>query len=583
MTMPKLTIIVPIYNSEKYLDKCLTSIKNQTLTDWECILIDDGSKDKSFSICEHYELLDSRFKAIHKYNSGVADTRNLGIYLAKGEWIGFVDSDDWIDPDRFQKAIDAGEANNIDYVECSFKLWKDGKQYSQWNYPAGLFSIEDNMQLSSPKYDMGHSANKVYKSYLIKDNNIKFARCNLCEDLLFNIQIYTHYGKLLVIDEALYNYRRDNNTSLSKKYLNGKERLLVINEYDRIVRMLSKTEKFKYIKENFGKFVDNCLLKHSDPESIDFILPYVDNTDPNWQKLYCNYKYKTEDISEVNGNFRFAGDEHGLFKYIFRGIEKNMPWISVVHLIVQSESQIPAWLDKSKVHIVYHDSYIPEEALPVFNSSVIEVCIPTIVGLAEKYLNSNDDIYPIAVLKPKMFFSNEPATSNLPKFKYDTNPLKEDYLETVWYKTFDNGIQLAKKVTGSTIPLCNDNEWVAPPHVFIGYRKSLCLEAFNAAKDIIYASFSTFRESKNLSEYYYFWYMVLTNNYVHDMYHHSYEPIARANPRRIAKIVTNESTANPAKPVRAICINDTADEPKDWSSIIAAFNTIYPNKCSFEL
>ena len=104
MFNPKISIIVPVYKVEKYLHRCLDSIVNQTFTDWECILIDDGSPDNSGIICDEYAQMDRRFKVIHQENKGVSAARNAGLDVAKGEWIGFVDSDDWIEKETYEVA-----------------------------------------------------------------------------------------------------------------------------------------------------------------------------------------------------------------------------------------------------------------------------------------------------------------------------------------------------------------------------------------------------------------------------------------------------------------------------------------------
>lgn len=98
--MPKISIIVPVYNVEKYLRKCIDSILNQTFKDFELILIDDGSTDESGKICDEYNLKDNRIKVIHKENGGLSSARNAGLDIAQGEYIGFVDSDDWIESDQ---------------------------------------------------------------------------------------------------------------------------------------------------------------------------------------------------------------------------------------------------------------------------------------------------------------------------------------------------------------------------------------------------------------------------------------------------------------------------------------------------
>lgn len=115
---PKISCIVPVYNVEKYLRRCVDSILNQTFTDFELILVDDGSPDNSPAICYEYAVKDSRIKVIHKVNGGVSSARNVGLDVAKGEWICFVDSDDLIEADYMQKMYEAAINNNSDFIMC---------------------------------------------------------------------------------------------------------------------------------------------------------------------------------------------------------------------------------------------------------------------------------------------------------------------------------------------------------------------------------------------------------------------------------------------------------------------------------
>ncbi|MEG1313359.1 MAG: glycosyltransferase, partial [Bacilli bacterium] len=105
MDSPKLSIIVPVYNVDKYINKCIESILAQTFTDFELLLVNDGSLDSSGSICDEYEKKDSRIKVFHKENGGVSSARNLGLENARGEWIAFVDGDDWISPEMYKKLL----------------------------------------------------------------------------------------------------------------------------------------------------------------------------------------------------------------------------------------------------------------------------------------------------------------------------------------------------------------------------------------------------------------------------------------------------------------------------------------------
>lgn len=120
MEKPKISIIVPVYNVERYLRECLNSIKNQTFKEWECILVDDGSSDTSSTICDEYASIDSRFKSIHKSNGGQSSARNIGLRMAQADLIGFVDSDDWIEPEMFQMLYDLIQKYDADMSQVGY-------------------------------------------------------------------------------------------------------------------------------------------------------------------------------------------------------------------------------------------------------------------------------------------------------------------------------------------------------------------------------------------------------------------------------------------------------------------------------
>lgn len=118
--MPRISIIVPVYRVEEYLPRCLDSILVQTFTDWECILIDDGSPDNSGAICDYYAVLDGRVRVIHQENAGVSAARNAGLDAARGEWVAFVDSDDWVERDWLKTLYDTVRRHDVDVVECGY-------------------------------------------------------------------------------------------------------------------------------------------------------------------------------------------------------------------------------------------------------------------------------------------------------------------------------------------------------------------------------------------------------------------------------------------------------------------------------
>ena len=122
----KVSVIVPLYNAEKYAKRCIESVLRQTYNNYELILIDDGSKDRTGEICDHYADIDSRIKVIHKKNGGVSSARNKGLQEAQGEWITFLDADDWIEP-NFLKIVEDSSDHSIDWIFAQWRtVWDNG-------------------------------------------------------------------------------------------------------------------------------------------------------------------------------------------------------------------------------------------------------------------------------------------------------------------------------------------------------------------------------------------------------------------------------------------------------------------------
>ena len=141
--MPELSVIVPVYKVEKYLSKCIDSILAQTFTDFELILIDDGSPDRCGEICDEYAAKDSRIIVIHQQNKGVSAARNAGLEIAKGKYIGFVDSDDWIEPEMYQILIATANETASELVICGSKQRDESGAFLRNDFPSkGVYDRE---------------------------------------------------------------------------------------------------------------------------------------------------------------------------------------------------------------------------------------------------------------------------------------------------------------------------------------------------------------------------------------------------------------------------------------------------------
>lgn len=226
-----ISIIVPVYNTEKYLQECLDSILVQTHTDIEVILIDDGSKDDSLSICQKYANIDKRVKVYHKENSGVSDTRNFGIEHANGEFISFCDSDDKIDSGLYQMLYNAMIEHDVDRVVSGYAyLYDDGRRlYSKPRIQDGGY--ESNVILRKMIDDGTLSGflfsgvnNSLFRREIICKNNLQFdplIRYN--EDSLFSFQYMLHSRSIYSLQsKPTYFYRQHRGSSTKKRTVGDK-------------------------------------------------------------------------------------------------------------------------------------------------------------------------------------------------------------------------------------------------------------------------------------------------------------------------------------------------------------------------
>lgn len=247
--MELVSVIVPVYNVEKYLPKCLDSILASTYTNLEIIVVDDGSPDNCPQICDEYAKKDLRIRVIHQENQGLVGARNTGLAHAMGEYIGFVDSDDVISPCLYEVLVTAIMSTNADIAACEYTQNMETLMQSfhlgQHKYTV-LHSFEEQLSVlvrtpSIRKITWTSSAvwNKLYRKERITERFNK--QCHLCEDLRFNWDyIVTNSCKMVIIPEILYFYRQNDQR--------------IMAEYYRRAAMIKKAvvlvENWRYIAEN---------------------------------------------------------------------------------------------------------------------------------------------------------------------------------------------------------------------------------------------------------------------------------------------------------------------------------------------
>lgn len=263
--MPAITIVVPIYNTEQYLPCCIDSILSQSFTDFELLLIDDGSTDGSSQICDSYAEKDNRIRVFHKENGGVSSARNLGLDNAKGEWVTFVDSDDWIEDDYFQIPFDEkvdlyvqnwtfANGDKTDFYNKQFIGSKDYNAFLKENIHTDTFRTVCCFFL---------------KKKIIRDNCIRFdVHHRLGEDTLFVMDYYKYAKSIQIMDNSYYKYNRQENWG--GKY------------------SLSWEETESYLKVFWKKYE---ALSIDSPRLLSFVFSFFFKRTMNNEKP-LNYKWK---------------------------------------------------------------------------------------------------------------------------------------------------------------------------------------------------------------------------------------------------------------------------------------------------
>ena len=218
LEQPKVSIIVPVYNVEKFLDRCLNSLINQTLKEIEIICINDGSVDNSLQILEKFAKQDDRITILNQKNSGQSTARNRGIDKASGIYLGFVDSDDWVDLNYFEKLYTSAEKYNCDMaVSGIIRLHK-------WNKKFHLkFEEEKVADNTDEKFEicdvpeLSYVWNKIYKRESFMSKNLRFEEGIFFEDVIMTPKILYSLGKLVTVPDTYYYYWRNPNSTVTKR------------------------------------------------------------------------------------------------------------------------------------------------------------------------------------------------------------------------------------------------------------------------------------------------------------------------------------------------------------------------------
>ena len=223
MDEPLISVVVPVYKVEEYLDRCLSSVVNQTHKNLEIIIIDDGSPDACPKKCDEWGLKDRRIKVIHKKNSGLSSARNAGIEAATGRYIGFVDSDDWIEPDMYEHLLKNLIETESDISICQYARNKEGLDTSQASADTAV--LTENAIWEYFYRIHGEPSNygvwcRLYKKTVL--DGVRFVEGRINEDVLFTYDVYKNAKKLVISSSRKYLYF-DNPNGITRKKLSAKD------------------------------------------------------------------------------------------------------------------------------------------------------------------------------------------------------------------------------------------------------------------------------------------------------------------------------------------------------------------------
>ncbi len=273
MDSPKVSIIVPVYNAEPYLRRCLDSIQAQTVADFEVILVDDGSTDESGAICDEYAEIDSRIRVFHKENGGVAAARQQGLDESGGEYVIHADPDDWVEPKMLEMMYNEAKKNDADVVICDFYVNDLQKEYRVKQQPSSL----EHLVVLSELFQHLHGScwNKLVRRSCLERYGVNFPQnVSYCEDLSFWVSLFKHPVKIVYLSEAFYHYVQHSD-SIVHSYMNKEDDdgWKLMNHLENELRLYPEIKKKAQARTAFVVVSD--AIRFGQFNSLTFFLRYV--------------------------------------------------------------------------------------------------------------------------------------------------------------------------------------------------------------------------------------------------------------------------------------------------------------------
>ena len=292
---------------------------------------------------------------------------------------------------------------------------------------------------------------------------------------------------------------------------------------------------------------------------MDIVITYVNGLDPVWQKEYSEFT-KTPILEK-----RFR--DWGTLKYLFRGIEKNMPFIRKVHLVVSGESQVPEWLNRNEVNVVLHKDIIPEQLLPTFNCNPIEMHLHNIEDLDEEYLYFNDDIFPLKECKATDFFREGRGVLGMSHHLF-------------WFDMFKKICRNSDNTARRALGLKPGLLFLRPQHVCTPMLKSEVAALYSKIGEEIVGSMTTTRSAKHLNQYLYLDYMYLKGKILNERLSKKHFSVGVVSTSKLRKFIQQPTH-------KLVCVNDVQLSEERYAELRAVlldtFDSVLPAKSKYEI
>lgn len=324
---PKVSIVVPIYNVQEYLGRCLDSLLNQTLSEIEILAINDGSTDSSGRILREYADKDTRIKVVEKQNGGVSSARNYGIKLSSGDYIGFVDPDDWVDSFMYKELYSTAVAEDADIVMCTYtREYGTHSKVKNFNFPSRLSFNKDEInkkvlrrlvgpldeELTSPEMldAWGTVWSKLYRADIIKDNNILFtdlSEIGTNEDSLFNMEIFYYARSFIFLNSPYYHYWKLNSNAVTEGFKPD-----LLNQWFNLYEKINKFIENKNLEHDYFKALNNRICMNTLGLGLNTI------GHDNKSSLFLKYKKVSFMLNDYRIKRSFKQLELSKFPFVWR-------------------------------------------------------------------------------------------------------------------------------------------------------------------------------------------------------------------------------------------------------------------------